>query len=169
MAAQATSLRPKLVALDTNVLFHLAENYAPAHNLVLRLVRLGFAPIVTQTVIQELGVASSVGDTARKRASATLALSSMRSWGIQPGSLMPVGNGISGVAANIIIDSRELLPQGEYNDAYVFIESAFFGVAMLVTWDSHLLDASNAALNEVVTSLDLNPVQIVHPRVILKD
>ena len=93
----------------------------------------------------------------------------MRSWGIQPGSLMPVGNGISGVAANIIIDSRELLPQGEYNDAYVFIESAFFGVAMLVTWDSHLLDASNAALNEVVTSLDLNPVQIVHPRVILKD
>lgn len=44
-------LRPKLAALDTNILFHLAEDYAPAHNLVRRLVKFGFTPIVTQTVV----------------------------------------------------------------------------------------------------------------------
>ena len=93
----------------------------------------------------------------------------MRQWGIQPVALKPVGNGICDVGANIIIDSRKLLPQDERNDAYILIEAGFFGVAMLITWDAHLLDASNAALNEVLVSLDLYPVQIVHPKVILKD
>lgn len=168
MAAPIAS-RPKLVALDTNILFHLAEDHAPAHNLVRRLIRLGLAPIITQTVIQELGFASTDGDTERKRASATRALSTLREWGIQPVHLKPVGNGICEIGARIMVESRKLLPPGECNDAYILIEAAFFGVVMLVTWDSHLLDASNAALNEVLTSLDLNPVQIVHPRVILKD
>lgn len=168
MAAQVAS-RPKLAALDTNVLFHLAENFAPAHNLVRRLVKIGLTPIVTQTVVQELGFASTDGDTERKRSLATTALTSMREWGIQPVSLKPVGNGICDVGANIILESRKLLPEEERNDAYILIEAGFFGVVMLVTWDSHLLDADNSALNEVLVSLDLNRVQIVHPRVILKD
>jgi len=62
-----------------------------------------------------------------------------------------------------------LLPEDERNDAYILIESAFFGVAMLLTWDKHLLEASNSELNEVLSSLDLFPVQILHSRVILKD
>src|SRR4051812_30697687 len=98
MAALPTS-RPKLAALDTNVLFHLAEDHAPSHNLVRRLVRTGFTPIVTQTVVQELGFASTDGDSDRKRNSATLALAGMRGWGIQPWHLVPVGNGICDVAA----------------------------------------------------------------------
>ncbi len=93
MAVPATS-RPKLAALDSNVLFHLAEQHAPSHNLVRRLVRSGFTPIVTQTVVQELGFASMHGETDRKRAGATMALSTMREWGIQPVSLKPVGNGM---------------------------------------------------------------------------
>lgn len=163
-----TASRPKLAALDTNILFHLAEDYAPAHNLVRRLVRQGFTPIVTQTVVQELGHFAADADSERKRKVAVLALTNMRSWGIQPTGLKPVGNGICEVAANIIA-ARGLLPEEERNDAYVIIESGFFGVTMLLTWDSHLLDADNSRLNEVLKSFDLHPVQIVHPSVILKD
>jgi rRNA-processing protein FCF1 len=164
MADPGTS-RPKLVALDTNVLLHLAEDHAPAKNLVLRLIRLGYTPIATQTVVQELAYASQHGDV-KKKISATRALSTMRENGIQPGSLKPVGNGICDVAANII-ESRKLLPEGERNDAYILIEGSFHGVAMLITWDGDLLTANNTALNDVLLSLHLNRVQIVHPDVIL--
>lgn len=146
MAVTATS-RPKLAALDSNVLFHLAENYAPAHNLVLRLVRLGFTPIVTQTVVQELGYAAQHGDTVRKKGLATTALMQMRQWGINPVALKPVGNGICDVVANVIA-SRGLLPEEERNDALILIECAFWQAALLITWDRHLLDASNSALTK---------------------
>jgi rRNA-processing protein FCF1 len=76
-AIVTTASRPKLAALDTNILFHLAEQYAPAHNLVLRLVRTGFMPVVVQTVVQELSDAVKNGDTQKKRESAAIALSSM--------------------------------------------------------------------------------------------
>jgi rRNA-processing protein FCF1 len=165
MAEKAAS-QQKLAVLDTNVLFHLAEQYAPAHNLVLRLVRTGFIPVVTQTVVQELGDASLYGYPAKKRELATIALSSMRSWGIQPTGLTPVGNGICEIVAEVIAN-RGLLPPEERNDAFTLIEAAFFGASMLITWDGHLLSASQAGLSEVLTSFDLRPVQIVHPRVIL--
>ncbi len=166
MAAPIAS-RPKLAALDTNILFHLAEDYAPAHNLVGRLVRSGFTPIVTQTVVQELGFFSTDADTERKQRVATLALTSMREWGIQPIHLKPVGNGICDIAADVI-SGRGLLPANERNDAYIVIECGFIGVAMLLTWDSHLLDAPNPQLNEVLKAFDLFPVQILSPSVILE-
>jgi rRNA-processing protein FCF1 len=131
MAAMAAS-RPKLVVLDTNVLLHLAEEHPAAHNLVLRLVKTGFVPVVTQTVVQELGNAARNGDTPEKRRSATIALQSMRTWGIQPVVLRPVGNGICEVVADVIAN-RHLIPEDERNDAFILIESAFAGAAMLVT------------------------------------
>jgi predicted nucleic acid-binding protein len=159
--------RPKLVALDTNVLYHLAEQYAPAHNLVRRLVRSGLTPVVTQTVVQELGHGAQFGPTAQKRQSATVALSTMLQWGVQPYTLRPVGNGICDVVADVIAN-RDLLPPEERNDAYVLIEAGFIAAAMLVTWDVHLLKANNEKLNGVLASFDLHPVQIVHPEVILR-
>jgi hypothetical protein len=144
----------------------LAEDSAEAHNLVRRIVRMGMSPIITQTVVSELGHLAGHGETKRKRKMAIVALSTSRSWGIQPIALKPVGNGICEVAANIIA-ARGLLPDEERNDAFILIEAAFCGVVMLVTWDSHLLGASNEGLNEVLKSFDLYPVQIAHPRVIL--
>lgn len=164
--AAPTASRPKWAALDTNILFHLAEDYAPAHNLVRRLVRFGFLPIVTQTVVQELGHLANEGETEKKRGSATLALTEMLGWGITPFGLKPVGNGICEIAANVIL-GRGLLPPGERNDAYIIIEAGFLGVAMLLTWDSHLLDASNDSLNQILVSFDLHSVQILNPAVIL--
>lgn len=140
----------------------------PRITLVLRLVRKGFTPIVTQTVVQELGYTAQRGDTPRKRRSATTALMQMRQWGINPVALKPVGNGICDVIANVIA-SRGLLPAEERNDAFIFIECGFWQAALLITWDRHLLEVSNSALNEVLKSFDLAPVQVVSPNVILKD
>lgn len=166
MAGTFQPSRPKLVALDTNVLFHLAEQYAPAHNLVLRLVRAGFVCVVTPTTVQELANYADHAATQGKRQSATAALANMLQWGVQPFALRPVGNGISEIAADVIAN-RGLLPPEERNDAFILIEAAFIAAAMLVTWDPHLLDADNARLNEVLASFDLPPVQIVRPAVLL--
>jgi len=156
----------KLVALDTNILFHLAEQYPPAHNLVLRLVRRGFTPIVTQTVVQELAYFVDFSGDAKRAKTAETALCTMRQWGIQPWILKPVGNGICEVIADVIA-ARKILPEHERNDAFIVIEAGFAGGCMLATWDRHLLDASNAALNEVLASFDLHPVQITDPKTIL--
>lgn len=163
----AATLAPrlKLAAVDTNIVLHLAEDHAPSHNLILRLVQSGFTPIVTQTVIQELGVAAQEG-SARLQPIAVRALTSLREWGIQPAALKPVGNGICDIAANVIA-SRCLLPEEERNDAFILIESAFHGASMLVTWDGHLLGADNDRLNDVLRSFDLPPVQVVNPQTIL--
>ena len=167
MAAPAAS-RPKLAVLDTNVLFHLAEQHAPAHNLVRRLLRSGITPIVTQTVVQELAFAEQKGGTLKKRTSAGTALKEMLQWGIQPVGLKPVGNGICAIAADVIA-SRGLLPERERNDAFILIEAAFCGASMLITWDDHLLSASQDGLSAVLVSFDLHPVQIVDPSTILAD
>lgn len=166
MAEMAKASRPKLAVLDTCVLFHLAEQHAPSHNLVLRLVRMGITPVVGQTVIQELGYMAEHEVNPAKRQVAITALTSMRSWGIQPIGLKPVGNGICEIVCDVIA-GRGLLPPEERNDACLIIEAGFCGAAMLITWDGHILNASQAGLNEVLTSFDLHPIQIVHPRVIL--
>lgn len=166
MAAPSKVSRQKLVVLDTCVLFHLAEQHAPSHNLVLRLVRMGLTPIVGQTVIQELGYFAEQNADQRKKQLATTALTSMLQWGIQPMALKPVGNGICEIVSDVMF-GRGLLPPDEKNDACIVIEAGFCGAAMLVTWDNHILGASNAAINEVLTSFDLHPIQIVAPKVIL--
>jgi predicted nucleic acid-binding protein len=166
MAEAPAASRQKLAVLDTNVLFHLAEQYAPAHNLVLRLVKRGFVPVVTQTVVQELGYAAQYDVRAKNQDLATTALTHMRQWGIQPFSLVPVGNGICDIITDVILN-RKLLPDGERHDAYILIESSFGAAAMLVTWDTDLLEAPNDAINEVLRSFDLHPIQIVHPRIVL--
>ena len=163
-----TPFRRKLVAIDTCVLFHLAEQHAPSHNLVLRLVRMGMQPMVSQTVVQELGHLAEHHPNETKRRMAETALATMRSWGIEPVALKPVGNGISDVIADLIAN-RGLLPEEEKNDAYIVIEAGICGAAMLVTYDPHLLNAPQSALNEVLISFDLRPVQIVAPKVILGD
>jgi hypothetical protein len=90
----------------------------------------------------------------------------MRTWGIEPIALKPVGNGICEMVANVI-SSRNLLPDEEKNDACVLIEAAFCGALFLITWDGHLLDAPNDLLNSALGDFDLPRVQIAHPRVLL--
>jgi len=128
---------------------------------------MGFTTVVTPTVVQELAYGADHAATVELKGLFMLALSDMIQWGVQPFNLKPVGNGICEIVANVIAD-RGLLPEHEKNDACILIESSFTAAAMLITWDNHLLRADNAALNEVLKSFDLHPVQIVRPELILE-
>ena len=168
MAETAAQPRLRLAALDTNIVIHLAEDYAPAHNLVLRLIRKGVRPIVTQTVTQELGFQSVNAPTEPKRQIALAALAKLRSWGIQPVGVKPVGNGVCEVVCERFIKEK-ILPEGEIHDIYVIIEASFYGVVYLFTWDTDILDSDNKEVNRLLVNYDLNPVAITHPRVILEE
>ncbi|WP_404425404.1 hypothetical protein [Nibricoccus sp. IMCC34717] len=166
MAEKKAGLAPKLVAVDTNVIFHLAEDHAPSLNLILRLIRRGYTPIVTQTVVQELAYAYSFSKEASKRKVAEKALRNLLNWGIQVINLKPVGNGICDVVADKI-GSKHLLPPSERHDAFVVIEASFCAAVFLCSWDNHLLHADNAALNQILSEHDLNPVSILPPSKVL--
>lgn len=167
MAEKVATPRLRLAALDTNILIHLAEGYAPAHNLVLRLIRMGIRPIVTQTVVQELGYQSVNGPTEGKRTNALMALTQMRGWGIQPAGVKPVGNGICEVVTERFLTER-LLPQGEKHDIYVIVEASFYAVEFLFSWDSDILNANETEVNRLLVGYDLNAIRIRHPKVILE-
>lgn len=166
MADPAAPVRLKLAALDTNILIHLAEGYAPAHNLVLSLVRMGIRPIVTQTVVQELGYQVENGETEAKRKNAIIALTMMRSWGIQPAGVKPVGNGICEIVERRFTAER-ILPAGEVHDVYVIIEASFYAVLFLFTWDTDILEANQKEVNRLLTNYDLSPIKICHPSEVL--
>ena len=129
-------------------------------------MRNGFTPIITQTFVQELGYGVDHGASAKKRKIAEIALVSLREWGVQPLVLKPVGNGICDVIVDVIA-GRKLLPEDERHDAYILIEAGMANVSMLITWHQHLLAASNSALNEVLVSFDLHPVQVTAPKMVL--
>jgi predicted nucleic acid-binding protein len=164
--AVLSQLPRALVVLDTNVLIHLAEEHAGAHNTVLRCVKFGWIPVITQTVILELGHTAQYSDKPKKRYAATIALSNLLAWGIQPTGLKPVGNGICGIVAEQIVQ-RRLLPPDEKHDAYVLIEAAFHSAKKLISWDRHFLDADQAALNKLLNDYDLPAVEICSPERIL--
>lgn len=168
MAETAARPRLRLAAVDTNILIHLAEGYAPAHNLILRLVRMGIRPIVTQTVVQELGYQSARGPTSVKRDIATRALTEMRQWGIQPAGVTPLGNGICDIVAERF-RVEKVLPDGEIHDLYVIIEASFYAAVYLVTWDGDILGADENEVNRLLLNYDLNKISIRHPSFFLGD
>lgn len=129
---------------------------------------MGIRPIVTQTVVQELGYQSARGPTPAKKDIATKALTEMRQWGIQPAGVTPLGNGICDIVAERF-RVEKVLPDGETHDIYVIIEASFYAVVYLVTWDSDMLDADENEVNRLLLSYDLNRISIKHPRFFLED
>ena len=161
MAAPAR--RPQFT-LDTNVLIDLGECRPFAHTFRRGYVQRGFA--VPPTVIQEL---ASIGLSNTHPASefALEALSRMREWQIYPYDLKAVGHGITELDAQKLID-RRILPAEEFNDGLILIETALAGIPYLVTSDHHLLDIDRLKLGNALADFDLAPVQIVHPKSLLR-
>ena len=118
------------------------------------------------TVIQEL---TSIGLSNTHPASefALAALSLMREWQIFPYDLKAVGHGITELDARKLIE-RGILPEDEFNDGLILIETALAGVPYLVTSDHHLLDIDKIRLGNALADFDLPPVIIVHPKALLR-
>jgi hypothetical protein len=152
----------KKYALDTNVLIDMAEGKSFA----LQFLH-AYKPHVLKvppTVVQELSALAEKGDSVSKYAFS--ALSSMRSWGITPFDLIPCGHGITESQTRELI-RRKLLPEEEFNDGYLLIETALALIPNLVTSDLHLLKINPQALNYALGDMDLPPVTIFHPKALL--
>lgn len=153
-------------ALDTNILFDLAEERDYAHTLREILQERGAALEVPPTVIQELVFATQT--TPDKHAHLALqALNSLREWGLVPIVLLPVEHGIAKSFAERLI-RKGFLPAGEENDGLLLAESALAQVPVLISRDQHLLGIPGGVLMAELDAADLVQLQVVHPRPLLK-
>lgn len=161
MAVQTTH-RPRF-ALDTNVLIDLGEGKPFAQRFLATFRSQGLA--VPPTVVQELVHIATTGHTARKFA--WEALQNMRRWNILPFDLMAVGHGITEINAKKLMTSG-ILPEEEFNDGLILVETSLACITTLITSDNHLLKINPAQLSQKMAEFDLSPVSIYHPRDFLR-
>jgi len=156
----------KRFALDANILYDLADELDAAHSLREVLQERGGVLEVPPTVIQELTHAfNTKGPPDCDRA--LRALQKMRSWGIQPFNLKPVGHGITAAFCNRL-HLRGLLPVDEANDGFILAETALAEIPILISRDADLLDIEAQELVAELQASDLAPVHVMHPRTVLK-
>jgi predicted nucleic acid-binding protein len=161
-----------LIAVDTNVLLDQAlgdEDVLDALSVIReRLQNSRF--IVTPTVLQELAWIADNGDTAEEKKAASKALGNLREWGYEPLNVVPVGNGIvEQIGLKLRIEG--VVPEEEENDACIIAEAALIGCAMLLSSDTHLLEAQeNRDLGQVLTDCDVEGDRLVigSPRTIVQ-
>jgi hypothetical protein len=160
----AIQVRPNF-AIDTNILIDLGQHKSFARAFLAAFRTRGLA--APPTVIQEL-VGLCEDDKSGVQEAAMEALTHMREWGIFVYDLIAVGHGITEADTRKLIDAG-LLPEEEFNDGLILIETALGGIPSLVTSDPHLLKIDASRLGEFLTSLDLLPVSIFHPKALLRN
>jgi predicted nucleic acid-binding protein len=161
----AQPVKPKPLALDSNIPIDLADGLDAAHTFLEEFQSRGYSLIVPPTVVTELTFKASGNDA--KAELAMRALQSLREWGIRPYDLKSVGHGITEEFARRLIKGG-LLPEGEFNDGVILAETSLAGIPALVTSDHHLLDIPAEELKVEFDAAHLNPVTIVHPRRLLR-
>jgi predicted nucleic acid-binding protein len=162
MAAPAQRIK---FALDSNILIDLGERKNFAHTFLAAYRSQGLA--APPTVVQELTHLALVDTSNPASQFAFEALANMRQWDIFPYDLKSVGHGITDVDAQKLI-TKGLLPEGEFNDGLIIIETALAGIPSLVTSDNHLLSINQVQLTTTLGEFDLPPVTIFHPRDLLR-
>lgn len=163
-------LKPKSVAVDTNVLFDLANGDEEAH-LALAVIRARLPNVnvvVTPTVVQELSWLAEHADEPETKRLAILAATSLEKWGISAANCRSVMHGIIEQAANEI-SRRGLIPPNEVHDALIVAEASSAQCSMLISTDGHMWKADFTVLNGVLVGRDLYPIVLVSPRKIIKD
>jgi predicted nucleic acid-binding protein len=160
--------RPQLVAVDTNVLFDLADGLDGVVDAVsvirerLRDARF----LIPPTVQHELANLAFRGDDQQQEA-ARKAVRIAQSWRIVPANLIAVRHGIAERIADRIRE-QGLIPVEEVNDSLVLAESALLGCAMLLTSDEHLRGIDFERLTLRLQSFDVTAPVIATPREIVR-
>lgn len=135
-----------LIAADTNVLLDRATDNADVID-ALGTIRERIKAarfIVTPTAIQELAALYEKGNQEQKLA-AERALSCLHSWGFEPINLIPAGHGIVEQIA-LTFRLKGILPEDEVNDGFIIAEAALLGCKILLSADTHLLEAQSHIL-----------------------
>ena len=156
----------KQLALDTNVLFNLADGKDFAHAFREAFLAASYSLRFSPTVLQELVAAELEGDARERRLAAT-ALSNVVRWQIRPFDLTSVEESIAGQFAHRLLTAG-LLPPEEFNDALIVAETSVAEIPLLVTSDQHLLDMDEEALGLLFSQADLPPIRVAHPRRLLR-
>ncbi|MDF9825925.1 rRNA-processing protein FCF1 [Ereboglobus sp. PH5-5] len=160
--------KPKVVAVDTNILLDIAVPKDAATDAVdlMREHMPGCAFIVLPTVILELRYLSIKGD-AEVRMLATRALHQMRAWGFQPVNYIPAGHAITERIADKM-RAQGLLPEEERNDSFIVAEAALALCEMIISSDHHMLEIPKAKLHALLDAHDVGCLEIVSPSDMLK-
>lgn len=155
-----------LVAVDTNVLIDQALDDADVIGALaiiqkrLENVKL----IVTPTVLHELAWAVDHSDEQEICDAAMRALTHLQEWGYQPLNVIPVGHGIV-EQISLKLRMAGILPDEEENDASIIAEAALIGCEILLSADSHLLDAQgNSDFRPILKDFDVEGEAIVIAR-----
>lgn len=164
----ARSNQPQLVAVDTNVLFDLADDLNDVVDAV-SLIRerlSGSQFLIPPTVHQELASWVVRGDV-HKQEVARKAIRICRLWRIVPATLTAVRHGIAERIAEQIRE-RGLIPHEEINDSLVLAESALLECSLLLTSDGHLRGIDFEHLTLELRVFDASAPVIATPREIVR-
>jgi predicted nucleic acid-binding protein len=160
----ATTAR-KRFALDTNLIFDLAEEKNFALTFVEVFLQRGYELFLPPTAAQEL--AHAVIHNPEKREIAKKGLRNLRKWDIQEFDLVAVDHGIT-EQFSLLIRTRNLLPVAEVNDGLILAETSLARIPVLVTSDKHLLNIPEESLASSFKLRDLAVVAVCHPKDLLR-
>lgn len=152
----------KSVALDANLLIDLGADKDYAHTFLEVLQGRGFVLLAPPTALMETAYKAEQGNE-----DAWEALQGLGPWkitGLNPDDIEQV---IAERFAERLIASR-LIPETERNDAIIVAETALFSIPFLATLDKHLLNIPSESLAIQLAEADLDRVDVVEPRRLLR-
>jgi predicted nucleic acid-binding protein len=161
MAAQK-----KPLAVDSNLLFDLAERKDFAHTFLEVAKEKSYTLHLPPTVVQELTFAA-LHKSGDEQKLALRAIQNLRAWGIVPFDLVSVGHSITEQFARRLHELK-LLPEAELNDGLILAETGLAGIPVLVSSDKHLLDIEADELCAVCRERHIAEVRVAHPKKLLK-
>jgi hypothetical protein len=162
MAAQK-----KQLALDTNIVFDLAEDKDTAHDFREIFQSKGYALVLPPTAIHELHVIFTHSSSEAESALARTALTHLKQWNIRPFDLDSAAEAMCEQFVRGLLRQR-LIPEDEFNDGLILAETSLAEIPLLVTSDKHLLNIDEDALHLAFNEADLSPVHPVHPKRLLR-
>ena len=157
---------PKRLALDTNVLFDLADAKEFAVEFWEVFQARGYELLAPPTVLAELHYFRRQGDREERRL-AELSVLNLLGWRVVP---MVLGDLQVAIARRFaeLVRLRGLVPTEERNDARILAETTVAGIPLLVTSDHHLLDIDEDALCAVADEADLPAIDVASPKRLLR-
>lgn len=162
--------KPRLVAVDTNVLLRLADGHEASID-AWQLIRRRLHPvqfIVLPTVLGELASKLTDDSDPRVGPTAAKALQGLRiRWQFQPTDFNAVEEAVAANAVRRLRDSG-IVPYEERNDAFIIAEAAVQNCILLVSRDSHLLAVDPERLTWLLRELDLPTPVIASPENLIK-
>ena len=158
-----------LIAIDTNVLFELAddvEEVVEAFDLIQSRVP-AHQFVMPPTVVHELAFEARHSEAQQLRLRGQRAFQKARRYDIRPVDLVAVRHGI---AEQVSLRLREagLLPAEEVNDGLILGETALLRCAILLTTDGHLRGIPHQRLTLALQALDLHTPIIATPRELVR-